>query len=70
MKNENIEKSDEVVWLEFSFIMMRFIYIIGLFIIFLLVSDLKIRAICCLTMTLPSLIEFICKKVGTKVFKF
>ena len=69
MMNETIEKSDEVVWQDFSFAIMRLIYTVGLFIIFLSVSNIKIRAVCVLTMTLPTFAEFVCKKLGSRFFK-
>lgn len=44
----------------------RFIYTIGLFVIFIKVKDLKVRAICNLTMLLPGFIEFIFSKFSSK----
>lgn len=46
---------------------MRLIYTIGLFIIFLIVKNYKIRIICWATMLIPSFLEFIYNKVSSKL---
>ena len=64
----NLSKSEEnVSSKDLLYETMRVIYTIGLFIIFLMVKDLKIRAICCITMSIPSILEFIYNRISSKL---